>query len=256
MKKLFSCIIALTLMATFAFTTFASDNFVPSIAEKDYPEIVVGEEEIAGVIVDGNGAEIKELVNTDVEYEVVVTPIASAATSTLIPEDAKQVLIDQYGKLTAPNAKLSELCPVLNGVAEDALGEGKNADNLVIREFFDVSVIGDDNTALLSQDNNKLVIKLKNGIEKDAFITGIIYIDGEWKTIETVNNGDGTVTCTLPGNGPVALLVEGTGGSVTPPPTGSGHATLIWGTVALISLAIIVVLTKVIISNKKNNAAA
>ncbi len=246
MKKLFSCMITLFITLTFAVSAFAaSDNFVPSISDKPAPETVIAE------IIDSTENVIKEVFSG----EIIITPISQADTSDDISDSDRKTLKDQYAALTADGAKLSEICPFLNDVAA-TLGEGKNADNLVIRDFMDISIIGDENSALLGQPENKIIIKLKNGLGSDEFVTAMVYVDGSWKPVKTVNNGDGTVTCTFDDLCPVAFLVEGTGGSELPPPTGSGYTALIWGAVAIGSLILIVILTKMIVSDRKQNRAA
>ncbi len=253
MKKIFSCIILLTLAATLALSAFAApDSFVPSIGEKEYPELVPDStNNIGGVIVDENGETVKEIPLG----EILVTPISQAKTSELIPDSAEKMLLEQYEKLTAAGVKLSEVCSFLNQIVRSALGEGKDADDLVIREFFDVSIIGDENIAMLGQPENKIVVKLRDGLAKDEFVTGMIYKNGEWKSVKTENNGDGTVTCTFEDLCPVALLTPATAEDVKPPLTGE-NATLVWIVLALISLSVIVVCARVIINKRKHITAA
>ncbi len=247
MKKLFSCIITIVLTASLALSSFAANvDFVPSISDKPAPDVVVGE------IIDSVGETVKDVING----EIIVTPIGKVDTSELISDEDRDTLKEQYEKLTAPDSKLSVICSFLNDIVKQYLGEGKNADNLVIRDFMDISVIGDENLALMGQDGHKVVIKLKNSLEADAFVTTMVYANDEWHSVDTVNNGDGTITCTFHELGAVAILVEGTGGSDVPPPTGSGYETLIWSCVAIASLALIIVFAKMIISGRKHNRAA
>ena len=105
MKRILSLIVAMalcvSLLASFAF----AEDFVPSIGDKDHPEIVPDEGNVIGQIVDPDGKPI-----SDVESGcLVVTPVSEANTSTEIPEDAKKLLQQVYGELCDSDAKLSEI---------------------------------------------------------------------------------------------------------------------------------------------------
>ena len=55
MKKLICLLTVLALAVALACPVFAAEAFVPSISEKDEPDIVIDEEGVAGVIRDASG---------------------------------------------------------------------------------------------------------------------------------------------------------------------------------------------------------
>lgn len=256
MKKIFAGIMVLMLILSCSLNLFAAnDNFVPSISEKPAPEIEGFEEDgtkYIGKIIDKDGNTIKKI---PVGY-ILVTPIAEIDASAELSQETKDELKAAYAALTADGADLSKICSVLNSIVADKLGSGKNANNLVIRDFFDVTVIGDEYKALLAVEGNKLVVDLKVAVDPDAFVAATVYVNGEWKLVDIKNNGDNTITCTFDSVCPVALFVEGTGGSTNPPPTGIGYENFTWIMLAIVSLIAIVLLVKVIVSKRNNKTAA
>lgn len=63
---------------------------------------------------------------------------------------------------------------------------------------------------VLKQEDVILTIDFNMGIEADAEVCVMTYIDGEWAEIKSaVNNGDGTVTCEFEDLCPVAFAVIG-----------------------------------------------
>ncbi len=256
MKKFFASITVLMLIFSCSISLFAAgNNFVPSISEKPAPEIVEFDEDgtkYVGKIVDSNGSTIKKI---PVGY-ILITPIAEIDASTELSDEIKNELKTAYAALTAEGADLSKICSVLNSIVAEKLGSGKNANNLVIRDFFDVTVIGDEYKALLATEGNKLVVDLKVSVDAGAFVATTVYVNGEWKLVDAVNNGDKTITCSFDSVCPVALFVEGTGGSDNPPPTGIGYENFTWIMLAIVSLAAIVVLVKVIVSKHNNKTVA
>ncbi len=255
MKKFLSVVLAFTFILSLSLSVFAAgNNFVPSISEKPAPEIIEGEDngqKFVGKIIDGDG-EIKKKVPTG---KLLVTPIADIDKEDELDQATKDELKAAYNELTKKDKKLSSICPELNKLVADNLGDGKDADNLVIRDFFDVTIIGDEYKEELKKQNHKFVVDLKVPVDKDAFVAATVFVDGKWQLVETVNNGDGTITCSFDSVCPVALFVEGTGGSDNPPPTGIGYENFTWIMLAIISLAAIVVLTKVIISKRTRTHA-
>lgn len=64
--------------------------------------------------------------------------------------------------------------------------------------------------ALLAQEDVVLTLDLDVGIEPEAKICVMTYIDGVWKEIVSAeNNGDGTITCEFAALCPVAFAVIG-----------------------------------------------
>ncbi len=246
MKKILSVMMVLVLLA-FPIAVVA-DNFVPSISYKPAPEIVL-KDPANGIIgtVDGNVG------NDQHDYTVyenclVVTPISEATTSTEIPDAAEALLLRAYQELSAQNLKLSTLSEELNTLVAAKLGSGKNADNLVVKDLFDVSVLCDNLENALAPEGNTLDITFRIGVEADEEVFIMTYKNNKWAPIEkVVNNGDGTVTGTFEHFCPVAFFIEGEGKSDSPQ-TGVFDVTYIWIVVALASAALIVA---VVVTNRR-----
>ena len=215
MKKIISLLIVLVLCMGLTIPAFASEgNFVPSITYKPNPEIVpvVGEdgEEYIGVIRNAAG----EIVSYLGHGCLLITPIAHVWDEEIkVPKEVEDLLLFVYGALndnsmTIPYEK------------HDA---GLNADDMVIRDLFDVRWYCEEHAAMLEQEGYVLEINFELGIMADVKIFTMTYDEAanEWEPIvKTVNNGDGTVTCVfehlcavefsmvLPGETAEAVAVE------------------------------------------------
>lgn len=265
MKKLLSLIMVITVMLACTVSAMATEvDFVPSISNKGAPELVVTYDEngkmVIGVLFDGRGGVISN------EYEdcLIITSVNDAKTSMKIPEDAKKELLKVFEELNAENAKLSEICPELNGIVKEQLGDDWTADDLVVRDLFDITGLCDELNVELPKDGNTLELKFDLSLPKDAFITAVVYVDGEWQPIvETKNNGDGTITCVFEEICPVAFLTTGSGTATNDPEidtnvnpdsvvTGdTANRIILWSVVILVSLS---VMAAMIIYNRKRNA--
>lgn len=83
------------------------------------------------------------------------------------------------------------------------------ASNAVIKDLFDVTVTGKYGTILDSGHSLQVTFKVGN---VDGEIKAMYYGANGWELIKNVkNNGDGTVTLLIPGEGPVAFVVEPSG---------------------------------------------
>ncbi len=265
MKKLISLIMVITVMMACTISAMATEvDFVPSISNKGAPEIVITYDEngrmIIGHIFDGTGG----MISTEYEDCLVITSVDDAKTSTEIPEDAKEELLKVFEELNADDAKLSEICPELNDIVKEELGDDWTADDLVVRDLFDITGLCDDLNVELPKDGNTLELKFDLSIPKDTFITAMAYVDGKWQPIvETVNNGDGTITCVFEDICPVAFLTTGSGTATNTPSTDTNvnpdtvvtgdtvNNIILWSVVLLMSLSVIAAM---IIYNRKRNA--
>lgn len=208
MKKFISILLAMVTLLSFSFSVMAADSdFVPSITNKGAPEFAV--------TIDEDGKEVIGYLRQDdgtviaIEYKdhVVITSVSDADSSDDIPEDAKKILKDVYEDLCKDDTKLSDLCPDLNDLVSSKLGDNKTADDLVIRDLFDITALCDDLKTKLPIDGIVVDFIFKVALDSDAFIAAMVYVDGTWKLVPTVNNGDGTITCTFEDICPVAFLV-------------------------------------------------
>ncbi len=208
-------------MLTFSVTALAANvEFVPSIEDKGAP--TVGESNAT----------------------VVVTPVRDAETSTEISAEAKAALTAAYKELSAAGAELSKLCTGLDAVVSKALGAEKNANDLVVRDLFDV-------TAKDLAAGTALKVTFKLNVTAEQFVAAMVKVDGAWKTVEVVNNGDGTVTCTMAEPGAVALMVPSADVSGEgSPETGDDSNLVLWVSLMAVALAAVVA---VVVFNRKRN---
>lgn len=241
MKKFIACLLALVMCVALNVTFVGAEvDFVPSISEKPAPELVV----VGGVmghVYDGNGEVVYTL--TETHKCLVVTPVSEATTSTEIPDEAEELLLEVYADLSKAETKLSDRCAALNDRIAATLGEGKTVDDMVVRDLYDVTALCDDLKQYLAVEENVLVLTFDLGVRADAYVEAMSYTNGAWDpVVEIVNNGDGTVTVTFDHLCPVAMLVpaEGsTGGDVDSGDIVGGNIAG-WSVSAAISLMAIV----------------
>lgn len=199
MKRLLCCFIAVLLCASVACPVFATEevgqDFVPSINYKDYPQVVVGEDDIIGEIKDEDGKHI------DYIYEpcLLVTPLAKVNESKLIPEAAKQKLLFVYQELDSGRMQLPA----------EKLSEKLKPSDLVVRELFDATWLCSDHPVIVEPKGIVFDVTFRVNINKNQKLYVMTYKNGEWNPIVDVkNNGNGTVTCTFEDLCPVAFIVE------------------------------------------------
>ncbi len=208
MKKLISCLLAAVLCLSMSVTALADAvEFVPSITYKPAPEVV-------------------ETVPEGHEDCIVVTPVSEADTSTEISEEDAAELKELYADLTKEGTKLSEKCPELNKLVAEKLGENKTADDLVVRDLFHIGASCDELDKYLDEDGI-VKVTFKTTVAKDETVFAMMFIDGKWQTVETVNNGDGTITVSVKEWGTLALMVPATVGS-DDTQTGESSDTILW----------------------------
>lgn len=215
MKKFISMLAVLVLCLSVACPAFATNTFVPSIPNKDNPEIKGPVE-----LVDKDG----KVIDTMDEGCLVITPVSEAETSEEIPDDSRKLLLEVYEKLLDGSMKLPG---------------GKN---LVIRDLFDASLIcTDGHKEQLAKDG--ILIRLPLGVDVPVGTELVVmaYVNGKWINAESVvNNGDGTVTCILEEICPVVIAVPE---SFNPPSqTGDTSGIFIWVAVMAVSAVALVVL--------------
>lgn len=222
MKRILSLVVAMilciSLMASFAF----AEEFVPSIGDKDHPEIVPVGDNVIAQIIGGDGAVV-----SDVEPGcLVITPVSEANTSTDIPADAKDTLLDVYEQLT-------------NGSMELPYGSDVNPDDMVIRDLFDLSFLCQEHPEMLA-NGNVLQVTFDLGVSAGDTVVAMVYVGGQWVEVELINNGDGTVTCLFSDICPVVFAVKQT---ETPPQTGDfgGNDILMWSLLMVASVVAFVV---------------
>jgi len=180
---------------------------------------------------------------------LVITPVANAETSSMIPEDARELLLWVYDQILAQGMSFFADCEGLADVVAAALGEDATVEDLVVKELFDVSVLCEELETYLDPEGTTLCLDFDFGIEPGTFVEVVAYKDGKWERIEKVEFAeDGSYLCTTYEDFcPVAVLVPavevGPDADVVPD-TGdqiNGQAVL-WSVIAGASLVAIVVL--------------
>lgn len=205
MKKLLCFSLALLLSVAMVCPAFAAeDTFVPSITYKDYPTVVVGEDDVIGVVKDEEGNEIDKIYGPC----LLVTPLARVNESELIPEASKQMLLYVYEELESGRMQLPA----------EKLSEDLEPDELIVRELFDATWLCEEHPVMVAPKGIVFEITFRVNIEADQELYVMTYKNDEWNPIvDVVNNGNGTVTCTFEDLCPVAFIV---GEDKDVPPTG------------------------------------
>lgn len=222
MRRIVCLLIVLVLCLSIAAPAFASEGeFVPSIIYKPTPEIVPvigedGQEYIGTVIRDSDG----EILGYAGHGCLLVTPIAEVWDPTKeVPEDVERLLTFVYEELNSNNME----------IPYDKHGANLNPDEMVIRDLFDARWACDEHREMVEAEGVVFEITFDLGVVADAQIYVMTYDEetNEWSPIvKTVNNGDGTVTCTfehlcaiefsMPMVATVAPVDEATGTNTTP----------------------------------------
>lgn len=189
MKKLLSLSVAAILAVSMSISAMAT-NFTPSVEQKPAPDVDTIE------VKDENGNVV-----TTPASDLVVTPISESDEAS---EEIKTML--QNAKEQISNAEsLTELTPDLDAV----IPEGMVADDLVVRDLIDVSVVGA--AADILKANGSIAVKFKLGVDPDDFLAVLHNYEGsKWEVIPsdrvTIHeNGDVTVIFTS--LSPVAFVV-------------------------------------------------
>ncbi len=235
MKRILSVVVALMMLGAMSINAFAL-GFVPSIEVKTAPDVVPYMEdgkEIIGKIVDADG----KVLSIEEHDCIVVTPVADAYDKESgIKEEVRNALISSYEDIKKNGTK------VLEGLVDKGLA---------VRDMFAVSSECPDLLKYLPVEGNTLDLKFDLKIGKDEKIQAVTYVNGAWKKLPVVNNGDGTVTATLEDLGVVAFLGKTTGES---PDTGdhSGAELALWISLMAVS-AIAIVALLVFVHRKKTD---
>lgn len=245
MKRIIAILAVLMLCMTMVLPVAAAENeFTPSVTNKPAPEIVPGEDPegdpAIGLLWDDG-----QIIGYVYEGCLVITPVSEAESSTEIPEESREILMDVYEKLTKGEMTLPY----------ELVDPKLNPGNMVIRDLFDATFVCSDHPALLAKDGVTLELTFDLNVKPGVDVVVMTYIDGKWAPIESsVNNGDGTVTCVFEEICPIAFAVK----TADEPPvqTGddSGKDLLLWGAIAVAALLAIIVLTVVSFRGNKKKS--
>lgn len=241
MKRIISAGILVALCAMMILPVLAAE-FVPSITYKDDPSLVTSVDGdgnvVIGSIVDAQG-NVLDYIH---EHCLVVTPLAKAKKSTLIPDDAEELLLDVYADLKGGDMEIpySQLQSEL---------ENKK---MVIRELFDASWLCQDHPEIVAPQGVHVELTFNLGVGKDTEVYAFTYKNGAWNNIVSiVNNGDGTVTCVFEDFCPIAFAVP-YGSDKPPAQTGDPADIALWGSLMAVSA---IALVAVLVLSRRKKAA-
>ena len=239
MKKLLAISLAVVMMLVFTVSVSAA-QFVPSITNKGAPELIVIDQingkDVVGFITNSDG----DKVSTEYTDCLIISSITDALSGKELPEGVKEELIKVYDEFN-DGAKISELCPEINDIVKEKWDKDKTADDLVIKDLFDITDYCDDIKEHLN-GGSILELTFDVGVADGTFITAMVYVDGKWvPVVDCINNGDGTVTVKFDKICPVAFLVPGSGQNmdVVSPTTSDSSDIIVWSSVMVVSLMVI-----------------
>ncbi len=248
MRRIICMFMAVLLCVSLAVPALAAQNrFVPSISYKGSPEIVPVEDNegnmASGVVRDADGKIIDYFYNC---LEVTSIPEAQKG-STSLSQEGRDLLLRVYKELK-------------EGTMELPYAKFKLASkDMVIRELVDISwtcqdePASDNHPEIVAPKGTVFEVILNLGVARDVDVYVMTYKNDEWNPIvKTVNNGDGTVTCTFEDLCPVAFAVNtnpnaGANNSDGNPKT--GDQIMMW--VALLAVSVVALGAVVVISRKK-----
>ena len=192
MKKIVCLLTVLLLCMSLVVPVFATETgFVPSITYKPNPEVVpipgAPEDDIIGVIRDPEG-NIAGYVSHGC---LKITPIADVWNEEIeVPKVIEELLLYVYDKLNDGSMK----------IPYEKHNADLNAANMVIRDLFDARWVCEEHRAMIEKEGYTFELTFKLGVVADAQIFVMTFDEKteEWDPIvKSVNNGDGTVTCTF-----------------------------------------------------------
>lgn len=201
MKKIFRIAIALMVIFALAVPVFAADDgFVSSATANPAPGVQEGEPALE--VKDSKG---NVIFTTEVE-NLIITAIADLADkeNLAISAEAAELLQKVYDELTAEDADLAELMPALAELCEEL---GIDINTVTITDLFDLTVNDQEFMDYLAEDEHTMKLTLEANVAPDYHVFVLVYVDDEWKLIESVvNNNDGTIDCVFEEICPVAIL--------------------------------------------------
>lgn len=236
MRRIVTLLLVLVLCISLACPVFA-DEFVPSISDKNAPEIVPGKDPdgkptIGRILKDG------EVIDYIYEGCLVVTPVSQAKTSTLIPDAAEELLLDVYAKLNSGAMQLPY----------EKISSKLDPKKMVIRDLFDASWLCEEHPEMVAPAGVTVEITFDLGVGKNTDVYVMTYKNNAWNPIVSVeNNGDGTVTCVFEDFCPIAFAVQ-QGSSTPPSQTGDTADLTLW--IALLAVSALGLVAVVVFRRK------
>ena len=205
-KKLISTVCVLVLMSALTLEASA-DNFRPSVERKEAPELADIKDkdgrDVAAIIYDASGS---ELAGVERGY-IIVTPLSKADE---VGGSIRESLINAFEQIQSAE-KITQLTDSLTE-AVARVSKQTDTDNLVVRDLFDVTVVGEEYAEMLSIDGNYITVLFKLGQNPEELLMVPHNIVGtEWETIDperVIVRENGDVEVSFDSLSPVAFVVE------------------------------------------------
>lgn len=200
MKKVRLFASAVLLISLLTSNVFAA-GFTPSVESQDAPTV----DSVVITDKDGNAVSVSDA-------DLVVTPYSKADDAAT--EDISEALsaamddiktVDSLADLSAETGTIQDDLQA----ALDTFDTDCTVDDLVVRDLFDVSIVG-ESADLLEDANATVTLTFQVAVESDEVLIVIHnYETGKWEVIDSslvTVNGDGTVSVTLNSLSPIAFL--------------------------------------------------
>lgn len=247
MRKFICAVLVLLLCMSVILPAAADEGFVPSITYKPEPELVnvVGPDgkEYVGVIKDANG----EIISYVDHGCLLITPIAHVWDDEIVvPEDVERLLLFVYNSLSDGSMQ----------IPYEKHGEELDPADMVIRDLFDARWGCTEHPKMLEPEGVVVEITFDLGVVAEAQIFVQTYDEAadQWDPIvKTVNNGDGTVTCTFEHLCAIEFSMLRAGAAPVTVQTETKPAVLPW--IILLILALVAVAAIIIVKSRKKTAA-
>lgn len=243
MKKFVCMLLALAVCLTLVAPVFAEDSFVPSITYKPEPEIipVVDEngEEHTGIIIRNEDGEVVGYVD---EGCLAITPVAHIWDN----EEEVPAVVEKLLRFVYEGLNSGEL-----NIPYEKHGEDLDASNMVVRDLFDARFYCEECPEMLEPKGIVMELTFDLGVVPEAQIYAQSYDEatGEWSpVVKTVNNGDGTVTCTFEHLCAIAFSMAV---APTQAPVEEPEAPNTWLWLLVLIAAVVLIVVFVIGKNKK-----
>lgn len=209
MKNVMRVLMVMILVLSMVTPSFAANTgFVGSISDKPATGLLpIGTDEhglVYGIIYDPNGKQVACLH----EGDIIATPLANIDNmGSILSQDTIKLMWKVYKDMQSGKTDLADIEDLQDRVW-DELGKHMDANDLVLRELIDVTILNSEYLNLVQKDGYTLKIKFNLQLDVKAFLEIMSYVENHWELAESIENtGDGIVVV-LEHLCPVAFLVE------------------------------------------------
>lgn len=242
MKKILALLLTAAFVASASVAAFA-DNFAPSVTNKGAPALVTTTtsdgKQVAATVKSADGT-VSALLDPT---QITITPVAQKNQSSATVQATLTQAYEQLQKVDSIEQLVPEVKEVLQQVA-DNLGRSVTSDDMVVRDLFDVSIPTEAMDVLKA--GGSIDLTFNAGVaQKDAVLVLHNFSGDQWEVIDSKNvkvNADGTLTVTLGGLSPIAIVVEKSAVKYNPS-TGAGAVNpmdlVLFGAIATTSVLVL-----------------